>query len=51
MDSEERKWLIEVRNDVKWIKTGFKNHLRHHLLYTIAFITILGGAILAYFLR
>jgi len=45
MDSEERKWLIEVRNDVRWLKKGFSNHLKHHLLYTIAFMSIIGAAI------
>ncbi len=51
MDSEERQWLIEVKNDVKWIKKGFSNHLKHHLLYTITFLTVLGGAILAFILK
>ena len=51
MDSEERKWLIEVKNDVKWLKDNLKNHLHDHRLYTIAFISITGAAILAYFLK
>lgn len=51
MDSEERQWLIEVKNDVKWIKDGFKNHLRHHTLYTIAAFTMVGAVILAYFFK
>ena len=51
MDSEERTWLIEVKNDVRWLKDSMQNHLKHHLLYTVAFITIIGGAILALLLK
>lgn len=51
MDSEERQWLIEVKNDVKWLKDSMRNHLKHHLLYTITFLTVLGGAILAFILK
>jgi len=51
MDSEERQWLIEVKNDVQWLKTNLSNHLHHHLLYTLAFIGAFAGIIIALFKR
>ena len=47
MDSEERRWLIEVKNDVKWLKEKMANHIHHHILYTIALIGIAGGLLAA----
>jgi len=49
MDSEERQWLIEVKNDVKWLKERMQNHLHHHLLYTLAFIGAFAGILVALF--
>lgn len=27
--------LLEVKSDVKWLKEGFNNHLKHHFRYNI----------------
>ncbi|KKN72853.1 hypothetical protein LCGC14_0407080 [marine sediment metagenome] len=51
MDTEERDWIIEIKNDVKWLKKGFSNHLSHHRFYSIAFISVIGGAIIAFLLK
>ena len=33
MTPDENQMLIETRNDVKWIKKMFDNHLEHHKIY------------------
>jgi len=49
MTSEERQWLIEVKNDINWIKKSLNNHLHHHLLYSLAFVGAFAGIIIALF--
>ena len=51
MDAEERKWLIELRIDMKWLKEKMTNHLHHHLLYTIAFVGVIGGLLATLLLK
>lgn len=50
-EKSDRDLLIGLTVDMKWIIKGFQNHLTHHRIYTIAFITIIGGAIIALFLK
>lgn len=54
MDSgkrSDRDILIGLETDVKWLVKGFANHLSHHRLYTIAFIGVIGAAILTFLFK
>jgi len=37
--------LVKVAQDVEWLKTSFKNHLKHHFLATLSAIGIAATAI------
>ena len=47
----DRDLLIGLTVDMKWIIKGFHNHLQHHRLYSIAFIGVIGAAIIAFMFR
>lgn len=38
MTNEENKVLIELNNDVKWLKDKFQEHLNRHHSYNIALV-------------
>lgn len=42
-----RDYLVCIDAKLKELKKQFDNHLHHHLLITIALITVTGGAITA----
>lgn len=37
--------LICIEEKIRELKSQFSNHLKHHSVYTIALLTITGGAI------
>lgn len=39
MTDDERDILIELKNDVGWIKKIMGNHLKHHWAVTLAVVT------------
>jgi len=43
MTPEERDILVEVRNDVRWLKNEHEEHKRQHSNYFYYFITLIVG--------
>ena len=51
METELRDRLIRIEEKVDTLEKGHSNHLKHHASYTLAFIAMFGGAIIALILK